>query len=257
MTVAFDASSRPDPIGSLGNHSWTHSPNAAPQGVLVITTSARSFVAVPKDEIVSVTYGARSLVQVSGSPLLHDAGFDSGTVNYFWAGSNIPAGDQLVTVTTNEPEIQFFAKYSVVITLTGAEDLDIVDIQILSNTNIVSPAAVLGLAGRDSFAALGLISGHGSTEDITELTNWSVEYEQSHSNRSGAVYRYDLIGSTDILAGWVQAASGAGMIAAAFSEQTVTAGPPHLTLTRPTIERDFKSEVPTRNLTRKIVNRSF
>ena len=210
MAVAFDAFS----VGVVDSN-FTHNPVGTPRAVIVWVLDVAG-----TDQVTSVTYGGASLTQVSSSPVLKSTG-ETGAVHCFFLGSSVPTDDPAtvdVTLTA--------ATYTVnCVTLTAADDTEVVDVQTISSDSAANPSATLALSGRTSWCGIGFVSGHDASTGVTPLTNWFDRGESSTGTQQAACYTYNTIGTTDVTAGWTQTAEDAVAIAVAVSEVVVGGDP--------------------------------
>jgi hypothetical protein len=210
--VAFDAmtvcsNQTTDPI------TCTHTPVGTPRAVLVYIYQNEAV-----DQVVTCDYGTERMTEVTGSPNEKVAA-EAMILHAFFLGTSIPTGAQSVTCDVSNT----IAKRIVAITLTGAADTEIVDADATINSDsIANPSVTLSLSSRTSYAVIGFGAGGVDTTTITPLTNWSDAAPDGTEVDNGAaqfgVYSYDVIGSTDVTAGWTQAADDAIAIAVAISE---------------------------------------
>jgi len=212
--VAFDAASQE--LGDTGTLTWTHTPVGTPRGVLCWVVQ---FVGAT-DEVTGVTYGGVAMTEVSGSPLLK-AGGETAAVYLYFLGASIPTGAQTVTASVNGTGSN---KNTYCFTVTGAANTEIVDVDAtISSNSVANPSVTLSLGGRTSFAAIGFMSGAQTTAEATPSTNWTMPTnEWDPGTMVGGAYYYDIVASTDVAAGWTQAAEDAVAIAIAISEVTAT-----------------------------------
>jgi hypothetical protein len=211
---AFDAVS--NVAAGTGNLSWTHTPVGTPRAVIVFIVQTGAGT----DQVTSVTYGGTSMTEVSGSPNLHAAG-ETGAVYAYFLGSAIPTGAQTVTVNVSGAA----SKRAVAYTLTANADTEIVDSDGTINSSFLSnPSRTLSLSGRTSWAGIGFYSGQNAVGSITPLGSWTGDLEHSFGGiQVAGWYQFNTIGSSDVTAGWTQAADDAVMIGVAVSEvQSIT-----------------------------------
>ncbi|MCI0564015.1 MAG: hypothetical protein MN733_36530, partial [Nitrososphaera sp.] len=207
MTVAFDAAT--NSTEGTGNLSWTHLPVGTPRAVIVCIMVNGS-----SDEVTSVTYGGASMTEVLGSPNIKTTG-EAGVEHIYFLGSNIPTGNQNVTVTVSGNA----TKIATAITLTASTDTEVVDSDgTINSDSQANPSVTLSLGGRVSFAVIAFHSGHDEVTSITPLTNWTSRLEQDFGFRTAGVYTHNTIGSSDVTAGWTQTANDAVAMAIAVSE---------------------------------------
>jgi hypothetical protein len=215
--VAFDvltvcSNQTTDPI------TCAHTPTGTPRAVLIYIFQNEAV-----DQVVSCDYGGDAMTEVTGSPNEKVAA-EAMILHSFFLGTSIPTGAQTVTCDVSNT----IAKRIVVITLTAAADTEIVDQDVTINSDsVANPSVTLSLSSRTSFAAIGFGAGGVDTSTITPLTNWTGAAPAGTEVDNGAsqfgVYTYDVIGSTDVTAGWTQAADDAIAIAVAISESGAAA----------------------------------
>lgn len=203
--VAFDAFTA---ITPGVNPSGTHTPSGTPDCVLIL--AATNVADTP-----TVTYGASSM----GSPIASQDVVNAAEITDFlfkaWLlASGVPSGAQTVTMSNanNGSTLHVYtlttaANACELITSAGDDDLTISNV-----------AATLTLGGRTVFAALVGASGEDAVTSTTPLTNWNNRNEVDNGAFISLGYSYDIIGSTNITAGWTQTSDDAAFLAAAVSE---------------------------------------
>ena len=207
MTVAYDNFS--NGTAGTGDISWTHTPVGTPRAVIVFIAGIAG-----ADEVSGVTYGGTAMTEMTGSPSSKATG-ETGTVYGYFLGASIPTGAQTVAMTSTAANLKSICA----ITLTGAADTEIVDVDAtISSDAVADPSVTLSLASRDSFCAIGLYSGQDAVTGITPLTGWTSRLEQDAGTEVVGYYTYDTVGSTDVTAGWTQTSEDAIAIAVAVSE---------------------------------------
>lgn len=210
---AFDATSA-HPTGGTGDLSWSHVPVGTPRAIIFFAMQGTSAT----DEVTSVTYGGVSMAEVSGSPNMLTGG-EIGGVHVFFLGASIPTGTQTVSVTTSGATVTYFPS---VISLTAADDTETVDVDATVNsTSLANPSVTLSLSGRTSWAGIAFYSGQNSPAGVTPLTDWTDNGEGDLGTELIASYYYNTVGTSDVTAGWTQAAEDAAMIAFAVAEVVV------------------------------------
>lgn len=217
MAVAFDAFSRPGTgTGVTDDSSWTHTPVGTPTRVLVyvIGPSASSFLN-------GVTYGGNSLAHVTGSPLIK-ASTEVGQVHLLELTSSVPSGAQTVAVDVTSGAFPYSAG-CITLTGTGLTNADI-DVSISANSQ-ADPSVTLSLGGNSGFCVIGFVSGQNAVTGITPLTDWTAQSEEDLGAITAGIYTYDIIGSSDVTAGWTQTADDAIAIAIAVTEPSANSGP--------------------------------
>lgn len=212
MAVALD--SVRNVTAGTGNLSWTHGPFATLRAVIVQVVQDVGTT----NEVTSVTFGSLTLTEAAGSPNIHSTG-EPGVVYTYTSvpGDSIPnGGAQTVTVTVNATGS---VKRAVSTGLTADADVEIVDIDAtIRSDSLANPSVTLSLAGRTSFCCIAFHSGQNAITGITPLTDWTETLENDFGTKTAGWYRYNIIGTADVTAGWTQAADDAVMIALAMSE---------------------------------------
>lgn len=213
MAVAFDAESTFGTDGETGTKSSDHIPSGTPRAVLVLIVQTGG----TGDEVTGVTYGGVAMTEVSVSPLLK-ATNEEGAVYAYFLGSSIPANQQTV-VATCDPATGGSPKAGNIFTLTANTDTEIVDAKTIGPLDAAAdPSVTLSLGGRTSWCAIGFHSGQASAGGISPNTDWSVGKEFDFGNQNSGFYYYDIVGTTDVSAGWIQTEEDATAIAVAISE---------------------------------------
>lgn len=220
MAVAFDAFSESTP--GTGNQTCTHNPVGTVRGVIVFCMTLGN-----TDEVSTCTYGGAAMTEVTGSPLIKTTG-EAMTISAWFLGSSIPTDDPAtVTVTATASTL---TKKAFCITYTADTDTETVDVDAtISSDAIDDPSVTLSLGGRTCAAAIGFLSGKDGLADIAPLTNWTEQDETDGGAIVLGVYTYDIVGTTDVTAGWTQdnspSSEDAVAIAVAVSEAAGGAAP--------------------------------
>lgn len=216
MAVAFDAVSAA--TQGTGNLSWTHTPVGTPKGAKVYIRH----LGVGVDEVTGVTYGGVAMTEVTGSPIIKVSGEYSNVYAYF-LGAGLPAGAQTVVVSVDATAT---LKDAMAITVTAGGDTELQDVDATINIDeVTNPSVTLSLGGKTCFASIGFVSGQGTVGGITPFTNWTSRSEVDLGAQTSGVYTYDIIGTTDVTAGWTQTSDDAVAIAVAITESAAAAGP--------------------------------
>lgn len=199
MTVAFDAAT------TNTTTSFTHTPVGTPRAVILLSV-------VEANLITAVTYGGVAMSEVALSPVVKTTG-EPAQVGAWFLGSSIPTGAQTVAITkTGEG-----SRVSV-ITLTGADDTEVVDTTSISSDSVTDPSATLSLGGRDCFCCQAGRSGQDAVGGVTPLTGWTELTEADLGTQIAFTHRYNTVGTTDVTMGWTQLAEDATAIGVAASE---------------------------------------
>lgn len=213
--VAFDAVSVS--ANGAGDRIWTHTPVGTPRGILVLCAGLTGV----SDGLAGVDYGGTAMAEISGSPNILTTG-ETGNTHGFFLGASIPTGPQTVTADYTDATNSTCVAYSV----TATDDTEIVDSDgTINSTSSANPSVTLSLGGRTSFAAIAFMSGQNQPTSITPLTNWTEDDENDNGSETTGFYSYDTVSTTDVTAGWTQAAEDAVAIAAAVTQVVGGGGP--------------------------------
>lgn len=210
--VAFDnyASSSE----TTGDISFDITPVGTARGLIVyVLTNAEG------DEITSVTADGVSMTEVADSPALNTTGEDGGS-HCFFLGSSIPAGTLTIAVTTSGTST---TKIAGAVTLTADQDTSVVDTDLLISTAVSNPSVTLSLSGISCFAMIGAWSGLGNLS-MSPLTNWTQRLEHDYGNQNALIYTYDIVGTTDVLAGYTAGSDDTALHAIAIRENAAPGG---------------------------------
>lgn len=206
MAIAFDAYTS---MGSgTGTLSATHTPVGTPRAVIMfgVATSGSS-------DFSSATYGGVAMTRFTGAPVL--VAGENGTVDGWFLGSSIPTGAQTAQVTVGAAG----TKFAGVFTLTASSDTAVTTQDTsINSTSLANPSVTLSLGGISSWCALAFFSGQGDPTGITPLTNWTSRTEFDFGSDVGGIYSYDIVGTSDVTAGWTQTADDAGAVCVAIKE---------------------------------------
>lgn len=209
MAIAFDAFT--SNTGGTGDYSFTHTPVGTPRGVLVHVLMNGANIGVS-----GVTYGGVAMVEASSSPASNLTG-ELGAAHCFFLGSTVSSGAQTVSVdVTLGTEVSCAG----CTTVTADQDTSIVAQGTVVSDNQSDPAVTLGLGGITCFAMLGAWTGIGNLT-MAATAGWTERFEFDFGNQNALVYTYDTIGSTDVLAKYLQAADDVAMHAIAIRENAV------------------------------------
>jgi hypothetical protein len=215
MAIAWANNTKFD-IGGLTDPSLAFTPSGTPRGIVFAVSYPGT-----TDVIAGITYGGVAMTEVTGSPNIHSAGATC-VVHVYFLGASIPTGTQNLVIdsTTAFPALVECMIYC----LTATTNTEIVDVNVtINSTSLANPSVTLSLGGRTSWAAIFFGSGQTSASGITPLTNWAA-VETVFAAQTAGYYRYSIVGSTNVTAGWTQAAEDATAIAIAVSEvQAVSA----------------------------------
>lgn len=211
MTIAFDAFTAQ--VAAADPQSISHTPAGAPGAALV----ALSHTTTPNDLVSSVQYGGIGLARLGSITNPTNLGR-----SYLYFGNGIPAGVQSVDVDRTEGTTSIQA---VVITLTGALQIEQVGATLTLSANQADPQLVLPYAGRTCLGVTVIFSGKNTVGGLVELAGLTRVHDTDFGGEVGIVTRQTAVGAVDLTIGWTGTADQVGMIAAAFSE-IVSAGLP-------------------------------
>jgi hypothetical protein len=214
MPVAYDAFTASDE--GTTNRSWSHVPVGVPKGIIVFVGQ----ITGGTDEVTSVTYGGVSMSELAGSPINKATSEVLGIYAYF-LGSGIPVGTQTVLVTVSGSSPKIAGAISVTASAGAATETIAIDATI-NSSSVSNPSVTLNLLSRTCFCCIGFGSGQNAPSGITPLTDWTDRLENDYGLQTGGIYTYNIIGSTNVTAGWTQGADDAVMIAVAISEISIT-----------------------------------
>jgi len=169
MTIAFDAVTTNNFTGDL---TLPHTPAGTPRGVLFLCAQNTA-----SDQIATVTYGAVSMAEVTGSPVIGSAGDEPMIVYGYFLGAGIPAGVQDLVVDTTGTA----AKSGVVVTMTAAADTE-VDATAIQDAVEDDPTLQLNTtASTNTFVMAVLASGSNGLTDVTPDAAYTQLFESSQS----------------------------------------------------------------------------
>lgn len=191
-------------------------PVGTPKGVIaivIVTNNGTDVVGTP------VQYGGVTMTEVGGSPNLKATG-ENGGIHVFFLGSSVPTGNQNLTV----PNTAGATKIATAILLTAAGNTAVEDSDgTIRSDGQANPSVTLSLNGKPCFCAIGFFSGQGDPTTITPLTNWTSKLAADPGPQTAHVHTYDIVGTSDVTAGWTQASDDAIAIAIAISETVIAA----------------------------------
>lgn len=212
LTVPVRAEVAFDTFSSSGNEadpSWSHAGAASGIGAWIVNVGAQLSSTMPA----TVTCGGETLSQV-GPTVTKSSGEAQGQNAYFLLGSGtIPQGTQTCSVDLGGDVGSASA-----VTVTAADDVEVVDQESLVSDSVADPSVTLALTGRASFAYETFGSGQNAVSGITPLTDWTVQAEIDNGTTTSGIYTYDIVGTADVTAGLTQTAEDILLYAIAVSE---------------------------------------
>lgn len=223
MAVGFDSAAFSDPAG-VNDPSQTHTPVGTLRGGLLFVLDGDTTMV---DNIDGGTWGGVSMVEIPGSPALLATG-EPHAVHGFFIGASIPTGAQTVQAITAGTYNFPSGGELISIGLTAAADTEVVDSDgtIATASGPANPSVTLSLGGRSCFCAIGFGSGVGTVGGITPLADWTSIVEIDYGQKVAGCYRYNIIGTTDVTAGYTSNADDATLLAVAISEILAGFAPP-------------------------------
>jgi hypothetical protein len=190
--LGYDASSTR--AVTAGNASWTHTPVAAPQGILLFLSLSNATTSAS-----AVTYGGVAMSRVSGAPLQKATGEPGGVDVWLLSGPGIPTGAQTVSVTISGAGNWLPSCFS--LTSTGA-GVAIQDTTTISTDSVLNPSGTLSLGGVQCFCAMGFMTGLGAINFFDPITNWTSVFENDQGAFGLGSYRYNIVGTADVTFGY-------------------------------------------------------
>jgi hypothetical protein len=165
MTVAFDAVTTASAAAS--NPSFTHTPVGTPRAVIAFVYGNASATFGASD----VTYGGVTMTQVASITGSGDGGGYPDTLNLHWylyfLGSSIPTGAQTAAGTRTGTG---YAKL-ICITLTGADDTEVVDSDTVNTTSAATTSPTsLTLSSRTCWVGGAFVLDVNNPSAVTNYT---------------------------------------------------------------------------------------
>jgi hypothetical protein len=209
VTISVDSFA--SPASGTGLITYAHVPGARVDGfVCGITQQTGS-----TDEVTSVTYGGVNVPRVTA---LFKSSGETGAVYLYFLGLGIPSGTQTVNVNVNgTASTKRITTWGLISSIPKSLKVQTFDNSINSDS-VADPSVVLPLSGLSCWCGLVGLSGQDLAANVTQLTNWTATLEQQWTAQVGCHYRYNIIGTADVTAGWTQTAEDATIIAAAITE---------------------------------------
>jgi hypothetical protein len=187
--------------------SFTHSPGAALQGVLVLIAQNVSSA----DLITSVTYGGVAMTRITNG-FAHDTATEPGAVYAYLLGSSVPTGDQTVTITVASGTD---AKRAWVFGVLASGDVVLIASGI-AEENQANPSVTLAtVAGYSGMVFSVLFSGLPNATDVTAGSG----YAKISPRDFGAQVAMTEAGNKEganVVAGWTSATDDVAMISLAL-----------------------------------------
>ena len=135
-------------------------------------------------------------------------------VHAYFLGASIPTGAQTVAIDAGASGAGGYA-----VTLTANADTEVVDSDnTINSDSVANPSVTLSLAGRSAFASIGFGSGQDDPTGIAPSANWTAQIEADGGAQTTGIYIYGVVSTTDVAAGWTQAADDAAAVAIAVAE---------------------------------------
>lgn len=205
--VAFDAYT--SSAETTGDISFDHVPVGTVKGVIVHVIQNGITVA----GVLGVTADGVALAEVADSPVTNTTG-ELGETSTWFLGSSVPSGTLTIAVDTILGTEVGIAGCT---TLTADQDTSVVDTASLVSNNSTNPSVTLSLGGVSCFAMIGAWSGIGNNT-YSPFTNWTQRLEHDFGNQGGLIYTYDIVGTTDVTAGYTAGGDDVALHAIAIRE---------------------------------------
>lgn len=162
MAPAYDAfSDAGEFTAATDPKTWTHTPVGTPRGVVVFiqqTGTSSDFVNG------TVSYGGSALTRVPTNGFAQDTAIEPASIYAYFLGSGIPTGAQ--TVSIDHDTGIFGTKHAICVTLTGAQDLEVVASGKLEN-DAANPSIALDSGAKTAIKLFNLYSGRDALANIT------------------------------------------------------------------------------------------
>lgn len=208
MAITLDATSTPASSGA--QISFSHTAAATVRGIVIGIVQNGDF----SDQVTSVTWGGALVPRLRFTGY---TGVQAGAVYSYLLGANVAVGLQTCVINVNGTgSIKRCALWS----LNGASNMNLVQNTIDSTINgvLADPSAVLAIGGFSSWCNIVFFSGQDDPTGITPLVNWTATGEHDFGLQTAGWYRYNIIGTADVTAGWTQTIDDAAAIALAVKE---------------------------------------
>lgn len=231
MTVAFGHATQSAEWTGTTPATTSHNPTTAggsssPRGVIIFPISASS-----TDSITGATYGGSALTLVPNS-VAFDTATETGHVEAYFLGSNVPTGTQNWTVTQSGGN--GVTRRAFCVTLDGSTDLEVIALQILQE-NQANPSFTLDSGSRIAVIIACLFSGAPSanvapTAGLTSLFETAVATDARTFNLG----RETTATTGSRSRGWTIASDDVAGVALAIAEVPFVLTPATLALTTAT-----------------------
>lgn len=209
--VGFDVATESVRTGTTDPHTFTHTPVAAPNGVvLAIVHGTESTDLVTG----TVSYGGVAMTRIVTAA---DTVTEPGRAYLYFLGSGIPTGAQTVSAdlaSATATDIEFVC---ITLTTDDAADLEVLDFDSIS-ADAANPSVTLTYSSRVGLAVGALYGGGAAPTAFTPNANC----QTVHDNDFGAFYaeiiRQTNAGSADFAIGGTAATDDVAFVAAAFAK---------------------------------------
>ena len=197
--------------GTTDPWTWSHTNGTtAPKGVLVAIMHGTTAT----DHVLTVTYGGVSMTRVQRNT---DTATEPGAAEWWFLGSSVPTGTQtvsvdLATATTDD-------LHGVSITLEATTNLEVVDVDGLTNTNAANPSVTLQYGGRACRSFSALYSGLTAITSLAAGTGCvAISTSELAGNFTSQAFMQAVGGTSDFAIGVTAVADDVAYAAVAIGE---------------------------------------
>jgi len=208
MAVAFDTTTENVRTGTTSPQTFSHAGAASGvKGVVLALVHGTSST----DHVSAASYGGVALARVQRNV---DTSTEPGAAELWFLGTGVPQGTQTVSYTPGSTTDDIHA---VVITLTGADDLEVVDQDGISE-NAANPSVTLQYGGRTCIAIAALYGGGVAPSSFTPNGNCTSVHDHDLGAFYSVVIRQTTPGSADFAIGGTASSDDVAYSAIAVSE---------------------------------------
>lgn len=208
MTVTVDAAT--EDVRTLTTSPQTFSHGGAASGVkgvvLAIVHGTSS-----TDHVSAASYGGVAMTRAQRNV---DTATEPGAAELWFLGAGVPQGTQTVSYTPGATTDDIHA---VAITLLGADNLEVVDVDGIDN-NVANPSVTLQYAGRTCMAFAALYGGGADGSAFAPNANCTTVHDHDLGAFYSEVIRQTTAGSTDFAIGGTSGTDDVAFAAMAVSE---------------------------------------
>lgn len=208
MTVTVDAATEHVRTGTTSPQTFSHAGAASGvKGVLLALVHGTSST----DHVTAASYGGVAMTRIQRNV---DTATEPGAAEWWFLGASVPQGTQTVSYTPGSTTDDFHA---VAITLLGADDLEIVDQDGISE-NAANPSVTLQYGGRTCMAFAALYGGGAAPSSFTPNANCTTVHDHDLGAFYSEIIRQTTAGSADFAVGGTASSDDVAFAAIAVSE---------------------------------------